>query len=849
MAKQLKLEVLLNAIDKITGPVKAATKSSDAMAKAVKANRDQLKALQNAQKDIKSFRTLNKASKASKDALSQQQEKIKDLAAQMRQSDTPTKGMIRSFNAATKAAKRLKDKHEKNTQKLSGLRTKLKDAGISTRDLGQAERNLKSDIDKTSKSLKRQQDQLKETNFQQRKLAAAKRKYESSQRLAGNMATGGAAGLGVAYGVKNIAERTIAPGIDFGTQMSELQAVSRLSKEDPRFKMLKDQAKQFGASTAFTSSEVGAGQTFLSRAGFTPEAISASMKDVLELALANGTDLATTADIASNIGGAFKIDPEVEGNMQHIADILSGVSSRANVDLTMLGDTMKYLGQASGLDVSMEEAAAMAGLLGNIGIQGSMAGTTMRTMLNQLTAPAAKGAAAMKELGLQVKDSHGNMRSMPNIIADIAAATESMGNVDRAAILKDIFGAEAGSGVAELIAQQGTGGLQTLISELKGVQGENAKMAATRADNIGGDLKSLESSLQSISLAITETNEGPLRELIKTMTSASRSVSEWATKNPELVATLAKIAVVVGIVAGAGGALLLVISSILGPLAMLKYGFAVFSSVASGLIPIVKGIGLAMSVVGKAMLANPIFLAIALIAGAAYLIYNHWEPIKEFFSGIWETIKTAFDGGILGISELILNWSPLGLFYKAFAGVLNYFGMDLPAKFTDFGSMMLDGLMGGITTKLSALKESIVGVGSSVAGWFKEKLGIHSPSRVFAEFGVNTLQGFENGIDKEEGTALNKMGKFAKNTAALGAGIVATSGAMAFDTQPAISPTAYSLAMPGMSNNSGGGDTYNFYVTGSDSKDIAAEIEAILRQRDAEKERQQRSTLSDRYNF
>ncbi len=101
---------------------------------------------------------------------------------------------------------------------------------------------------------------------------------------------------------------------------------------------------------------------------------------------------------------------------------------------------------------------------------------------------------------------------------------------------------------------------------------------------------------------------------------------------------------------------------------------------------------------------NPIGLAITAIAVGAYLIYRYWAPIKAFFMGLWAQVKTAFNGGLLGMGQLILNWSPLGLFYKAFAAVLRWFGVKLPADFTGFGAMLLNGLMRGITAKLSAAK-------------------------------------------------------------------------------------------------------------------------------------------------
>src|SRR5690606_2626019 len=106
-----------------------------------------------------------------------------------------------------------------------------------------------------------------------------------------------------------------------------------------------------------------------------------------------------------------------------------------------------------------------------------------------------------------------------------------------------------------------------------------------------------------------------------------------------------------------------------------------------------KGFGvvaLAAKGMSMALLTNPITWIVLAIAGAAFLIYKNWAPIAGFFTGIWSTIRTAFNGGITGISALIMNWSPIGLFYMAFAKVLSWFGVDLPAKFTGFGAMILD---------------------------------------------------------------------------------------------------------------------------------------------------------------
>lgn len=149
---------------------------------------------------------------------------------------------------------------------------------------------------------------------------------------------------------------------------------------------------------------------------------------------------------------------------------------------------------------------------------------------------------------------------------------------------------------------------------------------------------------------------------------------------------------------------------------------------------------------GRAMLMNPIGLVITGIAVSAFLIYRYWKPISQWFVDRWTDIKQAFAGGIGGVSRLIINWSPLGLFYQVFAGVMKYFNIDLPDKFSEFGGNLIDGLVSGIQNKWISAKESIIGLGDSISGWFKENLKINSPSRVFMGFGEGIVEGTTLGI-------------------------------------------------------------------------------------------------------
>lgn len=207
-----------------------------------------------------------------------------------------------------------------------------------------------------------------------------------------------------------------------------------------------------------------------------------------------------------------------------------------------------------------------------------------------------------------------------------------------------------------------------------------------------------------------------------------------------------------------------------GPLMLAGRGALFLGRILGGsLLSGIRVAGQAVFWLGRAMLMNPIGLAVTAIAGAAYLIYRNWDRIKPWALGLWGQVKAAFAGGIGGVARLVINWSPLGLFYKAFAGVMKWFGIDMPKNFTDFGANLIGGLVNGIKAKLGAAKDTIVNFGSSIKGWFASTLGIKSPSRVFMGFGDNIAQGAALGIGRSAGLASKAAGSMAAETAAAAA--------------------------------------------------------------------------------
>lgn len=855
MANDLKLRVLLNAVDKVTAPLRGIHRQSGKTAQAMKAARDTLKGLDAAQKQVGEFRQLKQGLMNTRSALDQARAKTRELGQQLALTQTPTKAMRREFEQAKLALERLKQQTSGQGQQLNQLRQRLKATGIDTRNLGEHERRLKGQMVDTNQQIENQRRRLQALTQQQRRLTQARNSYQQGQQMAGNLAGKGATGLAAGGAALYSGARMIAPGVEFDASMSKTQAITRLDKNSPELKALRDQARELGGSTMFTAGQASDAQGFLGMAGFDPKAIKAAMPGMLNLAAAGGTELAETADIASNIMSGLGMTAD---QMNTLGDVLVGTFTRANTDLRKLGETMKYAApMAKTYGVDLETAAAMAGKLGDAGLQGSMGGTALSSIMNRLAAPPKAAAKALDELKIKTADAEGNLRPLPDILKEIHDRTAQMGTADRGGLLKAIAGEEAVKGMAQLVDQAGSGELQALIATLRQTQGEANKTAKVMADNLKGDITTLKSAWADLGIEIEEQQDGPLRDLVKSITDIIRAVKSWASENPALADTLVKIAAGIAITSAVLGALTLAAASILGPFVLLRFllaqvgiGFpgvlGLFRTLATVLIgPLMTALR-AVSIALWGLAANPIALAVAAVVaalvGGAYLIYQNWDAVKAYFSSAWEEIKAGFSGGIGGILTTLANFSPIGLIYQAFAAVLSYLGVDLPSRFSEFGNMIIRGLIDGLFAGLGQIREAITTIGDSTIGWFKEKLGIQSPSRVFAELGGFTMEGLTQGLENGQQGPLNALTQMSRDLTT--AGNLALGGtpipALTFDDRPPIS---------------GGGtkvydshDTYEFNFPASPGQDMQAmekTLRALLTRIDNEKAARRRSRLAD----
>ncbi|KVX18256.1 hypothetical protein WL01_14185 [Burkholderia ubonensis] len=222
--------------------------------------------------------------------------------------------------------------------------------------------------------------------------------------------------------------------------------------------------------------------------------------------------------------------------------------------------------------------------------------------------------------------------------------------------------------------------------------------------------------------------------------------------------------------------------------------------------------------------------------------------LPTLFNEVMAEASAAMNGGIGAIGALILNWSPLGLFYRAFAAVLSWFGVDLPTRFTTFGQQILQGLANGISNSLGDVKTAIQSAGDSVIGWFKEKLGIHSPSRVFAALGGFTMAGLEQGLREGQAGPLSTVLEVGKRIVAAGAGIGITGAAIAGGAPPTVdSRPPLTAAAVTRTPSAPGPITINVYAApGMDENALAQKVLLVMRQEQAAQAARERSRLRDR---
>ncbi|EEE7824314.1 phage tail tape measure protein [Salmonella enterica] len=629
--KNLDIRVSFSAIDKLTRPVETARRSVGGLSDSLKKTQADIKALGT---QSKAFSRLRESFTQTTEKIQKTQRALNGLKQVQQEGGTLTDKQREHLAQLAAKLERLNEVRTREKEKLRAASREMVRHGVTL-----------SGSDRTIESAIRRTEQYNQTLERERQALArvtqARSRYERLQQTAGKLRGAGGVALGTAAGAGYVAGRFLSPAVGFDREMSRVGALTRIDKSDPQFAALREQAKKLGSETQFTSSDAASGQAFLAMAGFTPQAIKAALPGVLNMALAGGMDLGQSADISSNILSQFHLDPK---EMDRVSDVLTAAFTRTNTDLNSIGEAMKYAGTGmAGLSVSVEQTTAMIGVMANVGLRGSIAGTGLQTTFSRLAAPTGKARDALKELGVTVADATGKMRPAEAVLADIYKSVKKYGQTDQLSFFKDIAGEEAAKSFQALVQSAGSGELQKLLAELKGAKGEATDVAKKMADNLDGDLKNLDSAWEGFRIQIEELLDGPLRGLVQGISNVVSAMTAWARETPGLTRTLLVVGGSLLAITGVIGGLSLAIGLLAGPFATLRLGFSLLSgfSVLPALFSVVTG---AVSLLGGAIAAlfSPVALIVAAFVAAGLLIWKFWEPIKAFFSGffagVWEAL-------------------------------------------------------------------------------------------------------------------------------------------------------------------------------------------------------------------
>lgn len=514
---------------------------------------------------------------------------------------------------------------DETKQKLQTLKTAQEQANEALRNgtISQEQYDaLQREIIETEQELKRLEEQANQSATALQKISAT---GEKLQTVGSNIESAGKKLLPVTGAVTALGTAAVKTASDFDSAMSQVAAVSGATGSD--LETLRDKAREMGAKTKFSASEAAEAMNYMAMAGWKTTDMLGGIEGIMNLAAASGEDLATTSDIVTDALTAFGLSADDSG---HFADVLAAASSNANTNVSMMGETFKYCAPIAGaLGFSVEDTAEAIGLMANAGIKSSQAGTSLRTIMNNLTGEVKICGSSIGEVTIATTNADGSMRGLSDILADCRTAFSGLSESEKAAAAETLVGKNAMSGFLALM-NAGEADINKLSGAIANCDGKSAEMAATMQDNLAGQLQILKSQIEELAISFGEL----LMPAIRAIVGWIQQFVDWLNSMGE---GTKKVIMVVALLAAALGPVLIVVGKVISAVGTIM---TIVPKIASA-IKIVQG---AFTALNATMLANPIVLIIAAIAAlvAAFIyLWNNCEGFRQFWIDLWENIKAV----------------------------------------------------------------------------------------------------------------------------------------------------------------------------------------------------------------
>lgn len=435
---------------------------------------------------------LNTNMEQTKQAVKQANTEMKDYQKELTQLRRETDNGNKATSEQSSRMQELRERIARTVSELGTLRTAEQDIRSQIRNVNQEIQNQQSVLGTVTSSAATMGEVLK-ANLASSGIQTAIGKLTSSLRTA--------------------AEYCYNVGTSFEAGMSGVKAISGATEEE--FQKLSDRAKELGASTKFTATEVSQAMNYMAMAGWDAEQMLDGIGGVISLAAASGGDLATTSDIVTDAITAFGLKAE---DVAHFSDVLAAASANANTNVSMMGETFQYCAPIAGaLGFSIEDVSEAIGLMANSGVKSSMAGTALRTLFTKLSDDIKITGQNLGEVTIQTSNADGSMRSLNEILTDMRAAFSQLSESERSSAAESIAGKYAMTGLLTLM-NAGAGDVDKLRTAIEECDGSAADMAETMQNNTAGAVTIMQSALEGLGLAVYDKFGDQLRDKINQFT-------------------------------------------------------------------------------------------------------------------------------------------------------------------------------------------------------------------------------------------------------------------------------------------------------------------------------------------
>lgn len=588
-------------------------------------------------------------------------------------------------------AETLRSTISKQEDTLQQLKQRYVDVATEQGETSDEARELARQIQDLSSELHENKTKLSDAEYAADKLDNSLEEVESSAKKADDGFTMFKATLAnlaaeaitrAVDGIKNLAGNVIELGQNFTSTMSEVSAISGATGED--FEKLEACAREYGATTVFSASNAAEALKYMSLAGWDADQSTSALGGVLNLAAASGMELGAASDMVTDYLSAFAMEA---GDAAYFADLLSYAQSHSNTTAEALGEAYKNC--AANLNAAGQDVETVTSLLegmANQGYKGSEAGTAMAAIMRDITNGMKDGAIKIGETSVAVMDAQGNFRDLTDILTEVEAATNGMGDAERAVALSSTFTADSTKGL-NLILNEGMDKIAGYEEELRGASGSAEEMANIMNDNLSGDMAAMNSAFEELGLKIYDALESKLRAGVQFITNGVIPAIEWLGGHiPEV--TIA--------VSGLGAVI-----------AAMNWGTI------SSKITMAKGalVKLATALGGVSL---PAIALIAVITAVALAFTDLWKNNEEFrnkITAIWDGIKAKFDEFGQGIVDKL---NALGFEFEDITEVMK----AVWDGFCEVLAPIFEGVFQQISNILSAALDVLTGLFDIFAGIF-----------------------------------------------------------------------------------------------------------------------------------